>query len=293
MIRWVILVLAAWVGLSGVMPARAVAETVLERIARTGRLVAGARENAIPFAFWNESGDPVGFSLDLVRSIHQEVMRRLERPVELVFVPIDTRTRLDFIESGEIDINCGITTATWAREERVDFSMPIFVDGARIVAFRSEATSLTDLAEARLGAIQDTTTVNILKEKLPRAEIVSVKDLPDGFNMLSRQQIDGFANVGVVLRAQLETYPFKSRLVMLPRVGQIAREAMSCVLPSNDSAWRDLVNHTLSDLLEGIEEYRGGYYRIYERWFGPAGQIFYPLSKEAANELAVGRMWLD
>ena len=50
---------------------------------------------------------------------------------------------------------------------------------------------------------------------------------------------------------------------------------------------------TLSDLLEGVDQYRGGYYDIYERWFGASGYLFYPLDREVAKRLAGGRMWLN
>jgi polar amino acid transport system substrate-binding protein len=45
------------------------AETILEKISRTGVLSAGTRGNAIPFAFINEKNEWIGFSIDLLEAI--------------------------------------------------------------------------------------------------------------------------------------------------------------------------------------------------------------------------------
>jgi polar amino acid transport system substrate-binding protein len=53
------------------------------------------------------------------------------------------------------------------------------------------------------------------------------------------------------------------------------------------------VNHTISDMLIGVERYRGPWVDLYERWFGPQGEIFYPLDQATAERLAALRVWLE
>ena len=128
---------------------------------------------------------------------------------------------------------------------------------------------------------------------LPEARILEVADLAQGLDMLLAGELDGFANVGIVLRAQIEHLQDQSRFVLLPRGGALLWESLACMLPQDDSRWRDLVNRVIADLLEGVEGYRGGWTELYERWFGVQGEVFYPLDQETAARLAAGRFWLD
>jgi len=50
---------------------RADAETVLEKISRTGKLTAGTRTASIPLAYINKENEWVGFSVDLIKEIHR------------------------------------------------------------------------------------------------------------------------------------------------------------------------------------------------------------------------------
>lgn len=95
-----------------------------------------------------------------------------------------------------------------------------------------------------------------------------------------------------MLRGQIENSAIKSRMVMLPRTGALSYESMACVLPANDSAWRDFVNQTLALLLDGVSEFRGRYVEIYDRWFGPGGPLYYPLDRATSQRLANANIWL-
>jgi polar amino acid transport system substrate-binding protein len=59
-----------------------------------------------------------------------------------------------------------------------------------------------------------------------------------------------------------------------------------------DSAWRDFVNRTIADLLVGITDYNGRWVDLYDRWFGPRGNLYYPLDRETAQRLASSAFWL-
>ena len=274
-------------------PAGARAETVLERIARTNLLEAGTRADAAPFAFRGADGSLQGFSVDLLREIERALEARLGRAIELRLTEVTSQSRIPAIESGEIEIECGITTPTWTREERIDFSIPFFENGTRVLTLRNTARGLSDLDGRPVGVPVGSTTLYIVRKLVPGLVPVEVDNMNDGLEMLERSELAGLANIGVVLRGLIENSRQKNQFVLLPRTGALSYESMACMLPKNDSVWRDFVNHTLSDLLEGVDQYRGGYYELYERWFGATGYLFYPLDREVARRLAGSRMWLN
>lgn len=278
--------LAAW----GVPPARA--ESVMDRVARTGVLDAGTRADAIPLAFRGPDNNLQGLAVDILREIAARLEIELGRPVKLNLLAITPVNRIELIENGTIAIECGITTPTWDREKRVDFSVPFFENGTRVLAFRNAARSLGDLGSKRIGAIRGSSTLGILRANLPAATVIEIPDMEVGIEQLLKGELDGLANIGVVLRALIENLEVKNQLLLLPRSGALDWESTACMLPQDDSRWRDFVNRVLFDLLDGIDQFRGAYSDLYERWLGPQGPIYYPLDDQVSRRLAEGLMWL-
>ena len=143
------------------------AEEVLERIARTGVFSAGTRADALPFAYRDGKGRLVGFSVDLLEQIHQRLEQRFGRPIDMQLRAVTASNRIEWVASHAIDIECGITTPTWKREEAVDFSIPFFGNGTRIMTLRSTATQLNELRGKRIGVAAGATTANILGQHAP------------------------------------------------------------------------------------------------------------------------------
>jgi polar amino acid transport system substrate-binding protein len=272
-------------------------ETTLERIKNTGVLNAGTRADAMPFGYRTKvAGEKeerlVGFSVDLIEQIRLKLVKKLGREIETRLHVTTAIDRLELVASHAIDIECGITTPTWERQQSVDFSIPFFGNGTRIMLLRTTAKGLADLRGKRIGVAVGTTTAGILKRHVPDALIVEVPDMDTGFRMFARGELDGLANVGIVLRAIVEKSPLKSKVILLPRSEAMSNELMACSLPQNDSEWRAFVNEALAELVDGVDQYRGGYFDIYEKWFGPRGVIYFPLDYSVALRLSASIIWL-
>ena len=98
------------------------AESTLDKIKRTGEFVIGYRADASPLSYENGDGEPSGYSVDLCRRIAASVKSHLvEHDIETKFVRISTDERLSAVVDGKIDIECGSTTITLSRQEKVDF----------------------------------------------------------------------------------------------------------------------------------------------------------------------------
>lgn len=283
-----------WCGAFGA-PARAQGqppETVLERIERTGVLRGAARGDAVPISFRDGSGALIGLSVDLMDTVRQRLERDLGRSIELQVVEVTSVSRFSLLIEGQIDIECGITTATWDREEIVDFSIPFFENATRILSRHTVARSLSDFEGRRVGVVSGGTTGPIVTRAIPGAEIVEFDTLDAAFIALERDEIQGVSNIGVVLRAFVEDLPLKAEAVLLPRTGGLSFEPIACMLPQGDPTWRFYVNRTIADMLEGITEFRGPYYSLYQTWFGPRGPVFHPLDRRIAERLAGYVMWM-
>ncbi len=264
---------------------------VLDRIKETGMLRAGTRADAMPFGFRGEDGELVGFSVDLLEAIRAATEKRLGRPVSLDVSEVTAADRIEKIEKGEIDIECGITTPTWEREARVDFSIPFFRDGTRVLAYRDTVKKKPDITQMTIGIAAGTTTAKILEDALPTATIREFPNMTEAMQAMSAGEIDGVANIGVVLLGLSRELEPRRSVVLLPRTDTLGTEPMACLLPQNDSPWRDLVNHALVDLMDGIEEFRGPYVEMYDRWFGRRDLMVYPLDRTTRDYLSELNIW--
>ena len=260
------------------------AETVLEKIRRTGVLTAGSRGVSIPFAFINEKNEWIGFSIDLLEAIRARLEKKLGKPIKLEKKEIDLVTRFQLVANRAVDVVCAADTYTRGRDETVDFSINFFFTGAQLLVKKgSGIKTLPDVISKRVGAAKGTTGEKALRASQSKAELVIFPDHPDGFLALEQGRIVAYANDGILLAglAAKARNPKDYEVV-----GDFfSKDPYSCMVPENDSKWRDFVNHTFMELIDN-----GKYFELYEKWFGERGVVPYPMSDRVRNYMLMQSM---
>ena len=272
-------------------PVYAAADGVLAKIEAGGVLRAGTRASAPPFARKLEAGGFEGFSVDLLEEIRAAVEKQVGRAVKLELLEVTPSDRLQRVAAGELDIVCGITTPTWDREALVDFSVPFFRDGTRILIYRERAMGGVDLGRLDIGVVDGTTTVTIIGEELPTASLHLYPNMTEAMAGLAASEVSGVANIGITLLGLAARAEPRRSVVLLPRTYALAMETLACVLPQDDSPWRDTVNRVIVDIFAGVEDSNSRYDELYERWFGRHSEIFYPLDRDNRNYLSTVSIW--
>jgi ABC-type amino acid transport substrate-binding protein len=243
----------------------------LKTVGDTGTLKIGYRENAAPFSYAGSDGKPAGYSIDLCQEIAAAVQQELERPdLAVRWIPVTPENRIEAVATGAVDIECGATTASLSRQEKVDFTLMTFVDGASILVVENPAISgAGDLGGKRIGVVTGTTTEKVLadyfREHSIRATIVPMKDHDEGLAALQASRVEGYASdkvilVGLAVRARGTT-----RFALLPET--LSYEPYGFMVRRDDSAFRLVANRTLARI------YRSGTIRtLYAKWFGALGR---------------------
>ena len=260
------------------------AETVLEKIRRTGILVAGTRGTSIPFAYVNEKNELAGFSIDLLEAIRARLEKKLGKRIKLEKKEVTPEDRVELVVKRIVDVECGATTYTRSRDQSVDFSINFFFSGAQLLVKKgSGIKSVVDVAGKRVGVLQGATTEKVLRAAQPRADIVAFQEHGAVFLALEQGRIVAYANDGPLLAglAAGATNPKDYEVVG----SFFSKEPYACMVPENDSKWRDFVNHTLMELIDS-----GKYFELYERWFGPRGVLPYPMSDQVRNYIIMQSM---
>lgn len=138
---------------------------VLDDIAAAGVITLGYREDAPPFSYLSDLGEPEGLAIDLCRTAAGEVREVLALPSLAVnYQPVTAADRFDGLTEGRIHLLCGPTTQTLSRREMIDFSVPYFIDGSSVVFRAGPVETVEDLAGQAVGSLKGTTTEIIVTE---------------------------------------------------------------------------------------------------------------------------------
>jgi polar amino acid transport system substrate-binding protein len=261
------------------------AETVLEKIRRTGVLTAGTRVTSIPFAFINEKNEWIGFSIDLLEAIRARLEKKLGKPIKLEKKEVrDVATRIRLVVNRTIDVECSTTTYTRARDETVDFSINLFFTGSQLLVKRgSGIKSLADVAGKRVGTLPGTTNEKALRASQPKADVVTFQDAGAGLLALEQGRIVAFAWDGILLAGLVAKAKNPKDYEVIGDF--FSKDPYSCMVPENDSKWRDFVNHTFMELIDG-----GKYFELYDKWFGERGVVPYPMSDQVRTYMIMQSM---
>jgi len=274
MTRLFALALAAVLAFGTAAPVFAQSAT-LDKIGQSGTLTIGTRTGSPPFAYVNKDNQWVGFSIDLVeQAILPVLSKKLGKEVKLEKKESTPPTRIPLLSSNAVDLIAGTMTDTRARRDSVDFSITFFVTGAQFLVKKgSPIKGIQNIAGKRIAAQQGSTNARIIREKAPNAQLRKFPDQPAAFQALVQGQVDAYTNDGIQLAGLKAKAPKPDAWVIAGDF--FSYEPYGMAMRKNDSDFRAVVNN---GLMEAIES--GKYFEIYDKWFGPKGEVPYPLTPE-------------
>ena len=243
----------------------ATAATVLERISAGGKLVIAHRESAVPFSYV-ASGKPVGYAVDLCLRLAEVVRKKTgAKDMAVEFVMVSPANRIEMIEQGKADLECGSTTNNAERRQKVAFKVPHFITGARLLTKASSSIDrLEDLQGKTLASTQGTTPLKAVmqanRERLMGIKIVEAPDHARGVEMVEKGEADAFLMDDVLLYGLAAARPDPKALKVVGRF--VTTEPLAIMLPKNDPEFKKLVDEEMKRLITSRE-----IYPIYDKWF--------------------------
>jgi ABC-type amino acid transport substrate-binding protein len=243
----------------------AVAETASERIARSGIVNIGYRDSSPPFSYLDAERRPIGYSIDICLRLVDAIGRSLKRPLQARYVPVTSATRIDAVLKGEVDLECGTTTSTAERRQKVAFTVPTYIaTTSLLVRSGSGVSSLADLAGRTVVTTRGTTAEKIFRDanerRSLRATLVEAKDHAESFAVLQAGQADAFIMDDVLLyslRAASGT-PEKYEVTR----DKLNIEPLAIMFGKDDAVFKKMVDSEVARMAVD-----GELQRIYARWF--------------------------
>ena len=226
----------------------------LARIGQSQTVKLGYRVDANPFSFRGADGAPAGYSVELCKRVARSLQSQLKLPkLDVQWVPVTATTRMQAVKDGAVDVECGTTSRTLGREQEVDFSNTIWVEGTSFVSLASSSIGRTvDLNGKRVSVIPGTTTEQVLRGLSSRGVVpvvVPVQTSADGIAAVRAGRADAFASDRLILVGEVTGGPAGSTLRLSD--DYLSMESYSLMM-RRDPDLRLAVNRALA------ETYRSG-----------------------------------
>lgn len=232
-------------------------EDCVHRIVASGELRVGISGVQPPLNMKNKAGELVGLDVDLAKALADAM------DLELILIERPFSELLRGLTDGDFDLVISSLTITPARNARVAFAGPYMISGATLLTRAELVEDLgtiegLDDPERTWGALNGSTSEELIQEAFPKAQIVTTDDLPTLVSQVEDGTIDGLISDLPYVRFELARHP-DAGLAVLPT--PFTTEPLGVALPANSPLFANLVQNYLNTL-----EYTGLLIRMKARW---------------------------
>jgi glutamate/aspartate transport system substrate-binding protein len=238
----------------------------LKKIRDSKTITLGYRFSSIPFSYINKLGEPIGYSIDLCNQVVAEVAGELEGiEPKVVYRKVTAETRIPAVRDGEVDLECGSTTANFARKTEVAFSPIFFMAGTKLlVARNSGIESYRDLRGKTVVVTAGTTNeaaVRVISDKQSLGiKIIVGQDHDQSLAMLTAGKADAFATDDVLLYGFVATHNLGDRYHV---VGDyLSYDPYGLMYRRDDPDFAAVVDRAFSRMAQTRE-----LIQLYNKWF--------------------------
>lgn len=256
----------------------------LKKIKDTGMITLGARESTAPFSYNLEGTQFVGYSVDIMMKVVEQLKTDLKIPnLQYRILPFTAQNRIALMQNGTLDLECSTTTNTEDRQKQVAFSNSIFIIGTRLLTAKdSGIKDFADLKGKNVSTTAGTTSERLLnkvnEDKKLGMNIIAAKENGQAFLSVDSGRAVAFMMDDAILygeRAKSKNAE-KWHVVGTPQ----SREAYGCMMRKDDPAFKKTVDGVVADLMKSSK-----IMPIYKKWFEapiPPRQLMldFPMSED-------------
>nr|WP_245152459.1 glutamate/aspartate ABC transporter substrate-binding protein [Allopusillimonas soli] len=238
----------------------------LKKIKDAGVVVVGFREASIPFSYYNDAKQPIGYSVDITNLILERIKQALNLPdLHVRKLPITSQNRISLLQNGTIDFECNTTTHNASREKQVDFTNSFFIIGTRLLTKKdSGIKDFNDLKGKNVVVGAGTTSEILLRrmnaEKNMDMNVISAKDHSESFLTLSTGRAQAMMMDDALLAGERAKTRNPKDYVITGTPQSF--ETYGCMVRKGDTAMKALLDDVIAKA-----ETSGEAAKIYNKWF--------------------------
>ena len=237
----------------------------LAKIKSSGAVTLGVRESS-GLGYTLGNGKYVGFHTEMGERVLADIQKQLGlAKLDIKYQPVTSQNRIPLVTNGTVDIECGSTTNSQARQKDVAFAVTTYVEEVRIaVKGNSGITGIKDLNGKTIVTTTGTTSVQTLR-KNKRADGLTFKEVmgkdhADSFLMLETGRAEAFVMDGSILAANISKSKAPADYKIVGET--LSVEPIACMLRKDDPAFKKAVDDSIKRQIAD-----GSLAKLYDKWF--------------------------
>jgi len=238
----------------------------LKKVQDTGAITMGVREASIPMSYLDDKQQFVGYHIDVCNRVIDDLRKNLKLPnLKVNLQAVTSANRIPLMQNGTIDIECGSTTNTVARQQQVAFALTTFISDVRILTkANSGIKTVADLDNKPLAVTTGTTSVQLIRaqEQGKNLNITEVfgKDHAESFLLLETDRAVAFALDDYLLAGFRARSNNPAAYVFLDQ--PLRTEPIAIMIRKDDPDFKKAVDDSIRSMMRS-----GELERIYSKWF--------------------------
>lgn len=160
----------------------------VDEIKKSGEITIGVFSDKNPFGYVDNNGEYQGYDVYYAKRIAQDL------GVELKLVPVEAASRVEFLETGKVDIILANFTVTEERAQKVDFALPYMKVALGVVS--PESAPINDVSELNgktLIVVKGTTAETYFTENCPEVKLQKYDEYNEAYSALQDGRGDAFS----------------------------------------------------------------------------------------------------
>jgi len=239
----------------------------LKRIKDTGSITIGHRDASIPFSYYDDKQQPVGFAMDICSQVVDAIKAELKLArIDVKYALVTSANRIPLMANGTIDLECGSTTNNIERQKQVSFTNTHYVTASRYVTKKaSRIASIDDLKGKRVVSTSGTTNIKQLNdvnnERKLGINVLPANGHAEAFLMVETDRAVAFVMDDILLASLVASSK-------TPAAYQISSDAFSppepygIMLRRDDADFKRVVDAATAKIYKS-----GEIDKIYAKWF--------------------------
>lgn len=223
----------------------------LDDIKASGKIVIGVFSDKHPFGYVDEGGEYAGYDVELANRLAEDL------GVEVEFVSTEAANRVEYLETGKVDVILANFTVTEERAQKVDFCDPYMNVALGVVSHDDNViTDLSQIGDGEVIVITGTTAETYLTENNPEIKLKKFETYANAKTAFENKEGVAWANDNTEVIAFANSA--KGFTVGIEELGSL--DTIAPAVSKGNTTLRDWINEDMEKL--GAEKF---FHAAYEK----------------------------
>jgi glutamate/aspartate transport system substrate-binding protein len=184
-------------------------------------------------------------------------------------VPVNIQTRQALVANGTVDIECGGTVNTFARNKQVDFSPVTYVAASQLLVLKSSGISKYEDLDGKVvvvatGGSSEPELKHIMQDKKLKIRVQNVDDHAAALIAVESRRADAYFSDNAAFFSLIKQSKNPDSLTIVG--DEYGYSPQGFMVPKNNPTFLWIVNHAMAQMFKSGEAEK-----IFDKWFGPFG----------------------